>query len=117
MRSTHLSKDSDLHGLQMENELLTYEVRHLRARLDGRPSAVPGGGKSADQLAAERVRYQKLAAERLSELNATKQKLQRTHDDLVRLLTRLDRSPIGPLLRRRGAVRQLRERYGLTGRS
>lgn len=85
---------SDASRLAMENELLRYEVAHVRARmcemhdrmkeLQDAPAAPSGGGQA--------------------------------YDDLVWLLRRLDTSPAGVALRRVRGFRILRERY-LSGTS
>jgi hypothetical protein len=84
----------ELSTLAMENELLRYEVAHLRARLAaaeaaaGAAATVGTSAGGAEDDSAPSVR-----------------------DDLVWLLRRLDGSPAGPLLRRRPRFRELRERY------
>ncbi|MGH3347331.1 MAG: hypothetical protein ACRDO4_10135 [Nocardioides sp.] len=83
--------------LQMENELLRYEVVHLRARL-----------AAAEDLAAKRQgRLERLGDQRAT----TGSTRDEARDDLVWLLTRLDRSPAGLLLRRYAGFSTLRDRY------
>ncbi|WP_141012883.1 hypothetical protein [Nocardioides sambongensis] len=82
--------------LQMENELLRYEVAHLRARLAAADEA---------RTAAQRT------LERLREKQAPSAALDEARTDLMWLLGRLDRSPAGPLLRRYGGFRTLRDKY------
>lgn len=72
----------------MENELLAFEVRFLRARLGW--SAGAGGPSSS----LSRVSY-----------------LEEAETDLVLLLRRLGNSPLGPLFRRRENFRTMEERY------
>lgn len=73
--------------LRMENELLAFEVRFLRARL-----GLPGGRAGSASL------------NRVSQLEEAER-------DLVLLVGRMGSSPAGPLLRRSGNFRTLEERY------
>jgi hypothetical protein len=84
----------ELSTLAMENELLRYEVAHLRARLAAAETVAKSAGDT-------------LASKRGSGADADRS----ARDDLVWLLRRLDRSLAGPLLRRRSGFRELRERY------
>jgi hypothetical protein len=79
---------TDLDVLRMENELLAFEVRFLRARLGwtGRGS---GSSPSLNRLA----------------------RLEEAENDLVLLVRRMASSPLGPFLRRSGSFRALEERY------
>ena len=80
---------TDLDMLRMENELLAFEVRFLRARL-GLPGRVSGtSSPSMNRLA----------------------QLEEAERDLVLLVRRMSSSPAGPLLRRSGNFRTLQERY------
>src|SRR5215212_9753208 len=72
----------------MENELLAFEVRFLKARLGG---TAEGLGSLASLSRVTR--------------------LEEAERDLVLLLRRLGASPLGPLLRRRKNFRTLEERY------
>jgi len=74
--------------LRMENELLAFEVRFLRARL-GWPGRGSGSSPSLTRLA----------------------QLEEAESDLVLLVRRMSSSPLGPFLRRRGEFRALEERY------
>lgn len=78
----------DVDALRMENELLSFEVRFLRARL-----GLAGKGTGAN-----------VSMNRLSHL-------EEAENDLVLLVRRLSTSPLGPLLRRSGNFRTLEERY------
>jgi hypothetical protein len=94
----------ELSTLAMENELLRYEVAHLRARLAAAEAAdaaaatvgTPAGGADGDPAGGTGIGSPTATSAR---------------DDLVWLLRRLDASPAGPLLRRRPRFRELRERY------
>lgn len=93
-------RPSDASSLAMENELLRYEVGHLRTTL-------------ADML----DRLKELEDMKTGGAPAPNQAPnQQAYDDLVWLLGRLDHSPAGAALRRVRGFRTLRERY-LTGPS
>jgi hypothetical protein len=79
---------TDLDMLRMENELLTFEVRFLRARL-GWVGRGTGSSPSLNRLA----------------------QLEEAENDLVLLVRRLASSPLGPFLRLKGEFRVLEERY------
>jgi len=79
---------TDLDMLRMENELLAFEVRFLRARL-GWPGRGSGSSPSLTRLA----------------------QLDAAESDLVLLVRRMSSSPLGPFLRLRGEFRTLEERY------
>jgi hypothetical protein len=79
---------TDLDILRMENELLAFEVRFLRARL-GWPGRGSGSSPSLTRLA----------------------QLEEAESDLVLLVRRMSSSPLGPFLRLRGEFRTLEERY------
>lgn len=78
----------DLDKLRMENELLAFEVRFLRARL-GLSGRVSGSSPSPSRIA----------------------QLEEVENDLVLLVRRMASSPLGPFLRRTGNFRTLEERY------
>lgn len=80
--------DADL--LRMENELLAFEVRFLKARL-GDPKRAPTatGSTSMSRLV----------------------QLEEAENDLVLLVRRLGSSPLGPVLRRNANFRTLEARY------
>lgn len=79
---------TDLDVLRMENELLAFEVRFLRARL-GLSGKMPGSSASLHRLSH----------------------LEEAENDLVLLLKRMSSSPLGPVLRLRGSFRTLEQRY------
>src|ERR687893_245498 len=74
--------------LRMENELLSFEVRFLRARL-GLQGRGTGSSPSLNRLA----------------------QLEEAERDLVLLIRRMSSSPLGPLLRLRRGFRTLEGRY------
>ena len=78
--------------LRMENELLTFEIRFLKARLAGSaqvPSSTATGSTSMSRLVH----------------------LEEAENDLVLLVRRLGSSPLGPVLRRSANFRTLEARY------
>ncbi len=78
---------TDIDALRMENELLAFEVRFLKAQL-----------AEAERLENERLRS------RLEESERAKK-------DLVLLLRRLANSPLGPFFRLKQGFRTLEQRY------
>jgi chromosome segregation ATPase len=127
MRAMHQSEKSDLRTLQMENELLTHEVRHLRARLAALQREKAAREKAEGQLREERAKLRKFSAARRQErkgrkerkertrasLEKTREDLEKTRGDLVWLLRRLDGSVLGPVVRRRKGIQLLLNRYGV----
>ena len=79
---------TDIDKLRMENELLAFEVRFLKARL----------GRSGKDLGS---------ATPLSRISY----LAEAEGDLILLLRRLGRPPLGWLFRRRKSFRTLQARY------
>lgn len=80
---------TDLDVLRMENELLSFEVRFLRAHL-GMGSKRPGSPASPARLA----------------------RLEEAEGDLVLLVKRMSKSPVGRALRVSRSFRMLEARYG-----
>ncbi len=78
--------------LRMENELLTFEIRFLKARLAG-PARGSGSAPTGSTSMSRLVH------------------LEEAENDLVLLVRRLGSSPLGPLLRRSANFRTLEERY------
>ncbi len=78
---------TDLDILRMENELLAFEVRFLKAR--GGSAASSGSSTSLSRL----------------------MHLEEAHNDLVLLLRRLGSSPLGPVLRLGAGFRDMERRY------
>jgi len=76
---------TDIDLLRMENELLAFEVRFLRARL---------GESKVGRSPADRLSH-----------------LEEAEHDLQLLLKRMGKSPLGPLFRRTTNFRVLRQRY------
>ena len=78
--------------LRMENELLTFEIRFLKARMAG--SARGPGSAATGSTSMSRLVH-----------------LEEAENDLVLLVRRLGSSPLGPILRRSANFRTLEERY------
>jgi len=78
----------DIDFVRMENELLAFELRFLKARL-GQPAKIPGSSTSLNRLAY----------------------LEEAERDLGLLLRRLLGSPLGPVLRRSKSFRTLEQKY------
>ena len=79
---------TDVDALRMENELLAFEVRFLRARLGWT------GRGAIDSASLNRLAH-----------------LEEAERDLVLLIRRMSGSPAGPLLRASGNFRTLEDRY------
>lgn len=111
MQPLHPTRPTELRAALMENELLRYENRHLKARLSEAIGEFP---PTPDDLTGDRpaAREQQAPAEGqgLAKEAATPTQ-QRAYDDIVWLVGRLDRSLVGPMLRRWDGFRTLRERY------
>lgn len=89
---------TDVDALRMENELLSFEVSFLKARLAtggraARPEKSPGATTSAGRLVY----------------------LEGAETDLVLILKKLLNGPAGPLLRSRGPLKALEQRYLTSG--
>jgi len=98
--------------LAMENELLRYEVRHLRARLAAPPEPVAAPTPPTTPTARKNP-----TAKQLRMRKARQARNRQAYADIVWLVRRLDSSPAGPLLRRVEGFRTLRARYLTGGRS
>ena len=123
MRPLHPMRDRDLPSLQMENDLLGHEVRHLRARiaqfdreLERARSRVRR--EDAKRLAQVRGRLKQERTERIAAERAHKrlqrrlERAERAEEDLRWLVARLDGSVLGPVLRLRPGFRNLTAKYG-----
>lgn len=117
----------DVAAMAMENELLRYENRYLRARTaevlamvekadigDQVAGYEPGSlwGRSDEQAKARATRRSgQPEAVQKRETPSPEGDDDSAKQDLVGLLSRLDESPAGWLLRRRRGFRDMRERY------
>lgn len=109
----------DLEALRMENELLNYEVLHLRARLKGvdrdwqRKLRVAEAKANKHQAKVEELNSK--GADQIARLERRiknrREDLQQARDDICRLLRRLDQSLLGPVFRSRPGFRMLLTRY------
>jgi hypothetical protein len=105
MEELRSSTPQDMVSLQMENELLLFEVRHLRAQL-----------ASADRRrrAAVEVKERDLRAKdrQLKRAKGRIARLERARGDLVWLVQRLESSPARYLFHRWEGFRRLVRIYG-----
>ncbi|MGH3086626.1 MAG: hypothetical protein ACRDSJ_04830 [Rubrobacteraceae bacterium] len=122
---------TDLDALRMENELLTFEVRFLkakyadperyiaeaiekseRAKREAKRSMDEFGRKLAEaQETRERLRKRLARTENLAMSPERKARLERAERDLVSLLKSMSGSPLGRLFRLKKAFRELEQRY------
>ncbi len=103
-----MSKDdfytpTDADALRMENELLAFEVRFLKARLAETE-------RLESQLEETRKRLEE-SKHSVSQLEDRLAKAERAEQDLVLLLRRLANSPLGWFFVRREGFRVLKQRY------
>lgn len=123
---------TDIDALRMENELLTFEVRFLKARLAEPERSRTQLEQSKAQLEETRAQLEETRTQleaRLEESERSRAQLEdrltkaegsRAHlearledveTDLVLLLRRLASSPLGRLFRRKQSFRDLERRY------
>ena len=108
---------TDVDTLRMENELLAFEVRFLKARF-AEPERFRARLEEAEaQLEETRAQLEETRAQleeagpQLEEARSTTARLESAEADLVLLLRRLASSPAGRLYRRKPAFRELERRY------
>jgi len=108
MHPLNPTRPTELTGALMENELLRYEVRHLKGRLSAATGEFPPGpdDERAARAAANKPKQDDVPGPAIARRN------QQAYDDIVWLVGRLDSSAAGPLLRRWSGFRTLRSRYG-----
>ncbi len=120
-----MSKDDfympiDIDALRMENELLAFEVRFLKARFAEPERFRAQLEEARAQLEETRARLEEAerSVARLEETRAQLEEAERSvarlegaEADLVLLLRRLADSPAGWLFRRKPAFRELERRY------
>lgn len=123
---------TDIDALRMENELLSFEVRFLRARFADPLKAMEEVKQAAERSVAEaksseadlRERLEKAqrnretlqkrlekAEELVPESEERRAELKRAEKDLISLLKSMSESPRAVLLRRGKDFRDLEERY------
>lgn len=88
MPRTEFYAPSDVDVLRMENDLLSHEVRYLRARME----------QGADRQMGPAAQL-------------TDRDLERAYNDMRWFVDRLDSSIVGPILRLWPGFRTLRDRY------
>ncbi len=108
---------TDVDTLRMENELLAFEVRFLKARFS-EPERFRAQLEEAEaQLEQARTQLEETkpqleeAGLQLEEARSTAARLEGAEADLVLLLRRLGDSSAGRLFRRKPAFRELERRY------
>ncbi len=108
---------TDVDALRMENELLAFEVRFLKARF-AEPERFRTKLEEAEaQLEESRTQLEETRAQleetraQLEEAESSVARLEGAEADLVLLLRRLADSPAGWLFRRKPAFRELERRY------
>ena len=120
---------TDVDTLRMENELLAFEVRFLKARFAEQPERFRVQLEEAKaqleetkaqleetkaQLEEARAQLEKPRTQfedRFEEAGSSIARLEGAEADLILLLRRLARSPAGWLFRRKPAFRELERRY------
>ena len=112
MHPLNPTRPTELTGALMENELLRYEVRHLKGRLSAATNEFP---PSAEEIRGAKKASRKNEKSDAGPSPAIARRNQQAYDDVVWLVGRLDSSPAGMLLRRMGGFRTLRDRYLGTG--
>ena len=103
MHPLNPTRPTELTGALMENELLRYEVRHLKSKLSEATGEFPPGPEEIK--AARKDKPQGSGGPAFAKRN------QQAYDDMVWLIGRLDSSPAGLMLRRWAGFRTLRARY------
>ncbi len=118
---------TDVDALRMENELLAFEVRFLKARF-AEPERFRTKLEEAEaQLEETRAQLEETRAQpekaessvarleetraQLEEAESSVARLEGAEADLILLLRRLADSPVGRLFRRKPAFRELERRY------
>ena len=115
---------TDVDTLRMENELLAFEVRFLKARFAEPERFRVQLGEAEARLEETRAQLEETRAQleetraqleeagpQLEEARSTAARLEGTEADLVLLLRRLGESSAGRLFRRKPAFRELERRY------
>jgi hypothetical protein len=111
MKAIRRPDHDDLAALQLENQLLTQEVRFLRANLKTLEREATDPDETA--IGAKERQADKKSRKKMTEVPTAELKRLQTADEDVRwLVRRLDDSGLGRLLRTRGGFKALIERYG-----
>jgi hypothetical protein len=91
---------TDIDALRMENELLAFEVRFLKAQL-----------AETERLKSQLEEAERSKAEVRRQLDSQLEESRNAKKDLALLLRRLGNSPLGPFFRTRSSFRTLERRY------
>jgi hypothetical protein len=109
---------TDMDALRMENELLTFEVRFLKAQLSAREAEHERSATQLQSRLEESERRLEESERRLEESERSAAQLrnrlaeaERAEQDLLLLLRRLANSPLGWFLRLKLNFRILERRY------
>ena len=112
---------TDVDALRMENELLAFEVRFLKARfaeperfrtkLEEAEAQLEEAEAQLEETRAQSEETRAQLEDRLEEAESSVARLTGAEADLVLLLRRLSDSPAGWFLRRKPAFRDLEQRY------
>jgi predicted nucleic acid-binding Zn-ribbon protein len=102
---------TDVDALRMENELLTFEVRFLKAQLSARETAAERSAAQLQSRLEEAERRLGESEHSTAQLRTRLEEAERAEQDLVLLLRRLANSPLGWLLRLKQNFRILEQRY------
>lgn len=99
--------------LSMENELLSFETSFLKGSLaEYRQRAQRAEQRAQRAEATQRQLEQQLGDARKNTISPDERaRLKLAYKDLVLLLNRISKSPIGRVLRQRPAFRELESRY------
>jgi predicted nucleic acid-binding Zn-ribbon protein len=102
---------TDVDALRMENELLTFEVRFLKAQLSARETAAERSAAQLQSRLEESERRLGESEHSAAQLRDRLAEAERAEQDLVLLLRRLANSPLGWFLRLKQNFRILEQRY------
>lgn len=106
-------RPTNIDALRMENELLAFEVRFIKARLaddQGAGAELSTLKARVEELESSNAKLEERAAEAESS-RALLERAEKAEKDLVLLLRRLSASPLGRILRLKESFRTLEQRY------
>ncbi len=102
---------TDMDALRMENELLTFEVRFLKAQLSAREAEHERSATQLQSRLEESERRLEESEHSAAQLRNRLAEAERAEQDLLLLLRRLANSPLGWFLRLKQNFRILEQRY------
>jgi chromosome segregation ATPase len=102
---------TDMDALRMENELLTFEVRYLKAQLSAREAEHERSTARLESRLEEAERRLGESEQSAAQLRDRLAEAERAEQDLVLLLRRLADSPLGWFFSRKQSFRILEQRY------